>query len=311
MTSFADWTVADGEDGARLDHFVAAHAGCSHAAARRVVEGGAAKINGRRAKKGERLRKGDRVTVSGALPDAVSLRPIAQPELPLEVLLLDEECVALNKPAGIASHPLVAGELGTLANALVARYPECAGLGKDPREAGLAHRLDRDTSGVLLAARTPAAWEALRASFSDGGVRKEYLALVSGVVTAPLVIALPLAHDPRDRRRVRVVGELDDGVEEARPARTEVEPIASAGDLTLVRARAITGRMHQVRAHLAHAGHPIVGDALYGGGPLEGLTGHFLHAARIAIATRGLDVRAPLPADRAALLGRLGLPSDG
>ncbi len=307
-----EWLVAADDDGERLDRFLAARAAVSRAAARRAIEEGAVRVDGRRARKGQPLRAGERVTVEGPLEDAASLAPAPEPDAPLAVLLADDVVVALDKPPGVPTHPLRAGERGTLAGALVARFPECAAVGADPREAGFAHRLDVETSGVILAARTQAAWDALRRAFREGRVEKRYLALVAGEVAAPGGIDRPLAHDPRDRRRVIAVADPTEAARlGARPSVTRWEPLAAAAGLTLLRASISTGRMHQVRAHLAAAGHPLVGDALYGGPPaLDSAPGHFLHAERIVAPHPSggtLDATAPLPASRAAALARLGL----
>jgi 23S rRNA pseudouridine1911/1915/1917 synthase len=253
---------------------------------------------------------------------------VPQKELALDVILFDEALVALNKPPGMPTHPLKPGEKGTLASALVARYPECARVSDDPREGGVAHRLDIDTSGVLLAARTREAWLAMRRSFSTGAVEKTYLALCAGSPPDEGEVRAALAHAGR---RVRATSEWDD--EYARPspspggarkgdadpgaraAITRYRVVARTEDVALVRAYASTGRMHQIRAHLAHAGFPLVGDPLYGGPPpLPGTHGHFLHALAVKLPhpTTGkpLEIEAPMPATRRESLGRLflGMP---
>lgn len=287
---------------------VAEHLRISHAAARRLLEEGMVRLGSRRPRKGERVAAGQRITVEGAIPDAAGLRPLPQPELPLVVLHADEALLALDKPAGIPCHPLRAGETGTLANALVARFPECAYAGDDPREGGLVQRLDTGTSGVLLAARDGATWRALRALLSSGRSDKEYLALVDGVVRQPGEVTRALLHAPGDARRVLCVPE---DTPEARPARTRYQPIGGDSRHTLLRAFTSTGRMHQVRAHLADAGHPLTGDVLYGGAPE--LPAFLLHAARLVLPhPRGgtLDLRAPLPAPSLAVLAALGIAAD-
>ena len=258
------------------------------------------RVDGARAAKGTRVQTGARVVVAHAPPREDELRPLPEPDAPLAVLFVDEAIVAVDKPAGIATHPLRAGERGTLANALVARHPECALVADDAREGGVAHRLDTETSGVVLAARTRAAWQSLRRAFSDGAVAKEYLALVAGTPPPSGTVDLPLVHAGR---RVRVAhDELD-----ALDAATDFETLARGDGVALVRARSSSGRMHQIRVHLAHLGHPLVGDALYGGPPpAAGTRGHFLHAAAVVFPHPSTGTRtrieAPLPPDRAAAL---------
>ncbi len=272
----------------------------------RMFADGEVRIGGRVARKGDRVAAGDQVTVADPPPRGDDLRAVPDESVVLPVLHLDPALVAIAKPAGMASHPLRAGEPGTAANHLVARFPECRQIGDDPREAGLVHRLDRDTSGVLLAARDPESWRAVRERFRQRKVHKEYLALVDGVVAADGGIDAPLAQRGR---RVAVAG---DGL----PAATRWRPLGSAGGRTLVRCTAATGRMHQVRAHLAHAGTPIVGDALYGGSPgaAIGLVGHFLHAAAVELVHprtgQRLRIVAPLDPDRREALRRSGFESD-
>ena len=289
-----EWVVAAAEAGTRVDRFVAARLGISRHAVWRMLERGVVRVGGKRARKGQRLAPGDKVSTSEAAPSSEDLRPLAEPNAPLSILRADDDFIFIAKPPGQPSHPLEPGERGTTANALVARHPECAAASDDPREGGLVHRLDTGTSGVLVAARSPKAWQTAREEFRGGRVGKHYVALVAGspsldegVIEAPL-----LARGKRS-----VVDPL------GREARTEWQVEERLGERTLLRLRTTTGRMHQVRAHLSHAELPIVGDVLYGGPPEPALTGHFLHAERLSL--RGVEVSAPLPADRAALLARL------
>jgi 23S rRNA pseudouridine1911/1915/1917 synthase len=237
---------------------------------------------------GRRLRKGDSVTAGEILEVAESVADRSPPlpeALPLEVIEETAAWVAVAKPPGIPSHPLRGGELGTLANRLVAAYPECALAGEDPREAGLVHRLDAGTSGILVAARSPLAWRDLRDRFSRGEVVKEYLALVGpGAVAGATDV--PLGQSG---------GRAVVGVPDAREARTSWTVVASSATATLLRCLAHTGRMHQIRAHLAHNGFPIAGDSQYGGSPpVLPLIEFFLHASRVSFVGR----RAELPPDR-------------
>lgn len=284
------------DDGDRLDRVVARR--FPTASRRRVMalfEAGAIRVDGRRAKKGERVRTGARVEVAAAPADAVALTVVGDPAAAAAVAWLasDDEIVAMGKPAGMASQPLAVGEVGTAANAVVARFPECAAVADDPRDGGLVHRLDAGTSGILLAARTRAAWQRLRAAFADGAVVKTYLALTE---------APPVTREcdaPLAQRGARAVVDHTDGL----PAHTAWEVIERLGPRALVRCTATTGRTHQVRVHLATCGAPIVGDVAYGGGPMAELATFFLHAESIAIAGRRFV--APLPDDRAAVLARL------
>jgi 23S rRNA pseudouridine1911/1915/1917 synthase len=243
-----------------------------------AFEAGEIRVNGRRVKKGDRVATGDAIEIADGSAALADLTPVAW-NAPFEVLFVDDRLVAGNKPATWASHPLRARETGTYANALVARFPACASAGKDPREAGLVHRLDAGTSGIIVAARSRAAWEEIRAGFSS--VTKTYLALVAGAVAGGGQIVEPIGDQPAATRYV---------VERA------------IGDRTLLRCTLSAGRMHQVRVHLAGIGHPIVGDATYGGPPEPRIDGHFLHALRVELPEL-VGIEAPLPADRAALLG--------
>ena len=287
---------------------MARRAGCSRAEARRLIDGGAVRVDGRRAVKGRLLGAGATVELERAPAAFAERSPVAQPELPLDVAWSDDAVIAMVKPFGVPTHPLRAGERGTLANALVARFPECAAASDDPREGGVAHRLDVDTSGVLLAARTPEDWRALRRAFASGQVEKEYWALVDGAPPDDGEVRAPLAH--AGARKMRALD--DDSLElRSRQALTRFHTLQRGPGAALVRVTTSTGRMHQVRVHLAHAGHPLYGDALYGGPPLppgvEG--GHVLHAARITFPHprdgRRVTVAAPPPPARAALITAL------
>jgi 23S rRNA pseudouridine1911/1915/1917 synthase len=301
------FTVGVAEDRARLDKFVAARTGCSRLEAQRLIAAGHVRVDGKRGKKGTPLQTGAVVELTEAPPTDEDKRPQPDPAAPLNILYLDDAVIALAKPPGAPTHPLRPGERGTLANALVARFPECAAISDDPREGGVAHRLDIDTSGVVLAARTRPDWLALRRAFQAGEVDKEYWALVMGDPPPAGEIDVPLAH-AGDPRMVKPIDEWSN--QSARPARTRFEVMARGPGRALVRARSMTGQMHQIRAHLAHLGHPLYGDALYGGPPAPaGAPGHFLHAARIAFphprSGATTVVHAPLPPERAKILAQL------
>jgi len=286
-------TVSGGAPRDRLDRALARLFGVSRGRAMEWIAEDRVRVDGRRAAKGAQVGPGARVSLRRPPPDA----PAPQPELPLRIVHADGQVVVADKPAGMPSHPLKPGETGTAANALVGRFPELASVGPAPREGGLVHRLDTDTSGLLLAARTDAAHALLRAQFAARTVEKGYLALVAGELHAGGEIDVPLAHDPHDARKVRAASDPEWAeAHEARPASTRFTPALRRAGFTLVDVEIATGVLHQIRAHLAFIGHPLAGDALYGGPELPGLSRHFLHAARLPSRTptaAGRDSTAP------------------
>jgi 23S rRNA pseudouridine1911/1915/1917 synthase len=289
-------TVEPGQEG-RVDKALASHfpdAGRRQLA--ELFEAGAVRVRGKRAKKGDRVAAGDVIELDRTPVSGDAMRPQPDPSIVLDLLVENADWVAINKPAGIPSQPLRAGELGTVANGLAARFPECAAIGDDPRDGGLVHRLDIGTSGVLIAARTPAAYAQLRADFGSGQVEKVYLALtdlrpVSRECDAPLA-----------QRGNHVAVDHTDGL----AAYTQFVVEKATASHSLVRCIARTGRMHQVRAHLAHVGSPISGDALYGGAAVPEHPGFFLHAAKVVLPD-GPEIEAPLPARFSAAVSAVGL----
>lgn len=262
----------------RLDRYLRTQAHLAHVGRRGLAEllaTGGVRVNGARARKGTMVGAGDTITVALPPPRTHSPSP------PLDVLYADDDVVALDKPPGI---PTTIGRTpgASLAGALLDRYPDMGAFG-DPRHAGLVHRLDTGTSGLLLAARHAESHARLRSAFTQKRVAKSYLAVVVGRVLAPVVVDTALTRHPRSRRRV-IVAPADRGW----PARTEVVPIAGDADLTVVRLQMRTGVTHQLRVHLASIGHAILGDPRYGsaaatpdvGGTLA--SWHFLHARALA-----------------------------
>jgi 23S rRNA pseudouridine1911/1915/1917 synthase len=289
--------------GVRLDRFVCDHlTGLSRASARRGIEQGLVRVNGARAAAGRRLHEGDLVQLDAlqALGEGPIVRALPEPGLPLRVLHEDAQLLVVDKPAGMPSHPLAPGERGTLASALLARYPELAGVGYSAREPGLVHRLDTGTSGLLLVARDAASFQALRSALREGAIEKRYQALCAGSVQAPAVREAFLSA-----RGARVTVR-DSAFATAEPIATELLAAELLSGYSLVTVRAARARRHQLRAHLAALGHPIVGDARYGGPALPGLTRHLLHASELALRhpRTGANVRvlAELPADFVAAL---------
>jgi 23S rRNA pseudouridine1911/1915/1917 synthase len=280
--------------GERLDVFLAGHAG-SRAAAQRLIDAGAVRVDGALRSKRHVLRGGERIEMDEAPAAAEPEAPRAQ----FEIAWQDEHLLVVDKPAGVVVHPARGHRTGTLAQAL-------AGLtagGEDPDRAGIVHRLDRDTSGLLLVARTVAAYDGLRAQMRSRAIVREYLALVDGRPPAREgTIDAPLGRDRRLRTRIST--ETD----EPKPARTHFEVERALPAATLLRVRLETGRTHQIRAHLLAIGHPVLGDPEYGRPGVLGLERQFLHAERLGLAHpvtgEPLDLRSPLPADLQAALER-------
>lgn len=295
--------VALDEDDLRLDQFVKRRIpGISKGSVQRILQRNLVLVDGRPQPKGHRVRPGEQVVVALA---ARSEHPVPQPDLHLELLAVQPDLVAIDKPAGMPCHPLVPGETDTVANALVARFPECISASPKAREGGLVHRLDWSTSGVLLAARTPSAYGKLRGMFSSRQVVKHYLALVQGAVDRAGHLQTHLQTMPGNPSRMQVImhHRLDQGQE----AESHFSPLERLGPYSLVEVECRTGRRHQVRVHLAHLGHPLVGDEIYQGPRLEGVQGAFLHASRVKLLADGRVFAAQLPADKEEVLRRLGL----
>lgn len=297
-----DHQVAPEEAGERLDAFVSRRLGVSVGEARRRIEAGAVRVDGQRRRKGTTLAAGARVSIDSLAAAGVL---VADPSAGVSLLYEDGSLIAIDKPAGMPSHPLRAGERGTAANAIAARYPECAGASEDPREGGLGHRLDTGTSGVLLAARDRAAWLALRAALRAPDCQKRYLAEVWGHPPGDGQISAAIGR--RGRRGAKV--QLDGG-RNPLPAQTRWSVLTRRRDTSLLEARLHAGRAHQVRAHLAAAGFPIVGDDRYDPDfssrpaaddplPGTGLPRLHLHAAAVSFThpatARPVTIEAPPP----------------
>ena len=295
------------EAGVRLDGLLAQRqVFASTSAARRALAAGIVRVNGQAAKKGAHLQAGDIVELSEGSSQGVVLAPA--PDQELTVLYQDDDLVAVDKPAGIASHPLHPGGGPTVASALVARFPECAAASPDAREGGLGHRLDVGTSGVLLAARSREVWYRLRESLATAACEKIYLAEVLGefpsadmrefVLPGPrpssLVVTAPIGRQGRRGSKVKLAAGR-----QPLPARTEVTLLESRSGTALVEARLARGRAHQVRAHLGFLGIPVVGDATYGQVDSPTTSGLHLHAWAVSlvhpITAKPLHIEAPLP----------------
>ncbi|MDE3094609.1 MAG: RluA family pseudouridine synthase [Chloroflexota bacterium] len=287
--------VADAR-GERLDVFVARRLPhLTRSRARRLTDDGRVRVDGRPAKGSLRLEAGQRVVVEVPAPSPATARP---EDIALDVIYEDDDLLVVNKPAGMTVHPAPGHPAATLVNAVLAHCDDLSGIGGVLRP-GIVHRLDRDTSGLILVAKDDAAHHALALQLKERRVEKTYLALVEGTPRpAEGVIDAPVARDPRNRQRMAVV-------EGGREAVTAYRVVERLRGVSLVEARPKTGRTHQIRVHLAAIGHPVVGDRVYGhASPL--VARQFLHAWRIAFTHprtgARMELEAPLAEDlRAAL----------
>jgi 23S rRNA pseudouridine1911/1915/1917 synthase len=259
-------------------------------------------LEGAPAKPAHKLRAGQRVLVDEPAPEPALPRP--EP-IPLRVVFEDAQLLVIDKPAGLVVHPGAGRSSGTLVNALLFHVKDLSGVGGVLRP-GIVHRLDRGTSGLMVVAKNDAAHRALSAQFASRSVEKEYLALVLGVPKRKAgEIDAAIGRDPVRRRRMSV------RAPRGREARSRYEVVEGFAAAALLRVRIFTGRTHQVRVHLASIGHPIAGDATYGGRrvALPGLERPALHAARLAFAhpTTGarMEFTSPLPEDLLAAIERL------
>ncbi|MCP3987234.1 MAG: RluA family pseudouridine synthase [bacterium] len=299
--------VGPNEDGWRLDAYLAASLGISRARARRALARGTVTWRERPAgldAKGAPIAEGDRIQVVRE-PDPSEALPLAEPDAPLEIVASGDGWVALDKPAGTPVHPLEVDEGGSLANALIARHPELQGVGEGGLRSGVVHRLDVDTSGVLLFALREDAWQRLREAFRSHKVEKTYLAIVAGRLEGEGELALQLSVGRHRPAKVRVLSKDDARPGRGRPTRTRWRSRVAGDEASLVEAWPATGFLHQIRVSLAHLGHPILGDSRYGGPEHPLAPRQMLHARQL----RWKDVEAGCepPADFAAAIRRLGL----
>jgi 23S rRNA pseudouridine1911/1915/1917 synthase len=291
--------IAPESAGERLDVLLAQTVGSRSRAQRLIAEGGV-RVDGATVRKNHRVAGGERVTIDET-PQQLDAPGTDAPIADFAVAYEDEHLLVVDKPAGVVVHPARGHRDGTLAQALAGR----AAGGEDPWRAGIVHRLDRNTSGLLVVAKSDAVHRALKDALARRELRREYLALVEGRPAARSgTIEAPIGRD----RRVRVLMSTDSDV--AKEAITHFEIERMLAQSTLLRVRLQTGRTHQIRVHLKAIGHPVCGDPEYGHKGLYGLRRQFLHAARLAFAHpvsgASLDVASPLPDDLAAALARAG-----
>jgi 23S rRNA pseudouridine1911/1915/1917 synthase len=298
--------VLDSEAGRRLDRFVAGSAaGLSRSSVQKLIAAGRVTVNGGDQRASYAVVPGDTVMVQ--MPD---LPAEGEPIVPraLSVLYEDAAILVIDKPAGLVVHEATGHKGETLVSALVARRPDLAAAGLDPQRPGIVHRLDRDTSGVIVVAMEPASLAALQRQFRLREVHKEYLALVHGSpAPSRAAIEAPISRDQANRARMALSSE-------GRYARSEFEVLERFRGFSLVAVNLMTGRTHQIRVHMAAIGYPVVGDKTYG--PRRealGAARQMLHAQRLTLThplTQDLmTFEAPVPADMQALLDSLRMTS--
>ena len=294
-------TAATEHAGVRLDAFLSADGALTRSQAARLIAEGRVRVNGKPAAKSARLSGGETVTV-----DVPQLRETALPpqDIPLDVVYEDDDVIVVNKPTGLVVHPAPGHPDGTLVNALLHHCGDSlSGIGGEKRP-GIVHRIDRDTSGLIIAAKNDAAHLALSAQLKDHSLSRTYECLVTGNMKQDSgTVDAPIGRSSADRKKMAVVPT-------GRRAVTHWEVVARYPGVTHLRCRLETGRTHQIRVHMAHIGHPILGDTVYGAKkPVPGLTGQCLHAAglRFVHPRTGelVELHCPLPPEFTAMLQKL------
>ena len=308
--------VSAAEEGMRLDVLLATDPSLSRSAAKHLIEDGAVTVDGRTEKPSYLLHEGEEVAVS--LPPLVPSEALPE-DIPLSVVYEDEDIIVIDKPKGIVVHPAAGNLTGTLVNALLHHCKgKLSGIGGVERP-GIVHRIDKDTSGLLVAAKNDAAHRALAAALETHSVKREYRALaLGGFRDDGGDIDLPIGRHPKDRKRMAV---LTSDAGKAKRALTHYRILERFHGVTYLALRLETGRTHQIRVHLSHLGHPRLGDEVYGGGhtPFERrhaplLSGQCLHAARLELVHPrtgdAMVFESPLPDDFQRLLTILRAEAD-
>jgi 23S rRNA pseudouridine1911/1915/1917 synthase len=305
-------TVPADSDDTRLDRFLASVLVLSRSQLQRLIKDGAVLVAGRAAKANQAVKPGQEISID--VPELIEAAP-APEDLPLPIVYQDKDLIVVDKPAGMVVHPAAGHASGTLVNALLHHVDDLSGIGGEKRP-GIVHRLDKGTSGLMVVAKHDRSHEELARQFAQREVEKEYLALAWGEVMAGRRIDAPIGRDPSNRKKMASESAR---VRRTRAAVTRIVRAEHFGRvLTLVQVAIHTGRTHQIRVHLSAIGHPIVGDALYGGvhrrvpGDIRAvaqLDRPFLHSARLAFAHpedgRRMEFLSAMPADLQKVLDEL------
>jgi 23S rRNA pseudouridine1911/1915/1917 synthase len=254
-----NWTAEEPDKGTRYDQLLAREMGISRAEAQRLLETGMATVNNSAVKPSAKAKCGDVLRAQRSAPAPTAA---AAEKIPLEILFEDEHLLVINKPRGMVVHPAPGHAGGTLVNAVLGHTDDLPGIGDEQRP-GIVHRLDKDTSGVMVVAKSEYAMQGLQQQIQNRTAGRTYTAVIWGHPSfKKAVIDAPIGRHPSDRKRMAVV---TDPRHTSREARTHLEVTERMGPFSLVRARLETGRTHQIRVHCAWCGHPVVGDPLYGG----------------------------------------------
>lgn len=307
------WKLPEEHEPMRLDAFVRQ---CLPHLSRRAVEDAIRErlfsIGEKISKKGGRLAAGDKLVFRG--PESLlAAKPVPNAGIEVPIVYEDSAILIVNKPAGMPTHGFSGRDNATLANFLLARHSNLAQVGKSRWEPGLVHRLDSETSGLVVVAKTQPAFVALKSQFRSRQIKKIYWALVWGLPPAEGIIEFPLTHDKRDKRRMRIAARPARAKERTWKALTRYRRIGQSRGVSLLEIDMETGVTHQIRVHLSAIGHPIVGDTLYEESKTNilGLQHQFLHARRVTLHHpddgRSLTVEAGLPEELAELLTRVKL----
>ena len=296
--------LVDSDEGQRLDTYVASLLSqLSRSQVQRLIQDGLVLVNGSPARPSNKIKHGDSVHIE-AVSRELEEKPLPE-KLPLRVVHEDEDVIVVDKPPGLTVHPAPGHPRGTLVNALLARYPELEAVG-EPSRPGLVHRLDADTSGLMVVARSPDSYANLSLQIKEHSFTKVYLALVKGrPQPAEGAIDAPIARNPRSRQKMGIV-------EGGRASLTEYRTIEALDGFTLLEVRPKTGRTHQIRVHMAATGHPVAGDSKYGG-RAKFLRRQFLHACKLGIflpsSGEPVEFASRLPPDLREALDYLGADS--
>lgn len=275
----------------------------------RLIKEGRVLVGGKGGKPSQKLTGGELIFAD--IPESVE-SDLTPEEIPLDIRYEDEDIIVVNKPAGMVVHPGTGHESGTLVNALLAHCPDLPGVG-DTKRPGIVHRLDKDTSGLLVVAKSDQALRYMQRQFKKRTVGKQYIALVYGQIQPPAaLIDAPIGRDPQQRKKMAVIapGSPRATSARARPAQTQYRSLVSFDDYTLVECTIMTGRTHQIRVHLSYVGYPVVGDRIYGRRKQTlPLKRHFLHAAVLTFRRpadeQEMTFAAPLPPELQSILDDL------